>query len=231
MYDDVRDHTPVRMRIRIESCLRSIPDQLAKSNRKFMYTRIDSGLESRKPASYYFDSLSWMDHAGMVTRCYALTSPEKPLESFLNLKQFKVYMSDTGLLMSMYGRNTIMDLINGGDDVRVGAIVENEVAECITKAGYRASYLSRNKGADRLEIDFVVALGSDVTAIEVKSGKDRSASSLRKVDRVYPSVTRKIKFEDCNIHRDDECEHYPLFAAAFIDELDPYSRVELISDN
>lgn len=231
MYNDVGKYNSGGNRIRIESCLRSIPTQLAQSNRKFMYTRIDSGLESRKAASYYSDSLSWIERAGIGIWCYALTSPEKPLESFLNLKQFKVYMSDTGLLMSMYGRNTIIDLLNGGDDVRTGAIVENEVAECITKAGYRASYLSRNKGADRLEIDFMAVLGKDITAIEVKSGKDRSASSLAKVDRVYPEVTRKIKFENCNIHRDDECEHYPLFAAAFIDELDPYSRIELVSDD
>lgn len=231
MYNDVGKYNSGGNRIRIESCLRSIPTQLAQSNRKFMYTRIDSGLESRKAASYYSDSLSWIERAGIGIWCYALTSPEKPLESFLNLKQFKVYMSDTGLLMSMYGRNTIIDLLNGGDDVRTGAIVENEVAECITKAGYRASYLSRNKGADRLEIDFMAVLGKDITAIEVKSGKDRSASSLAKVDRIYPEVTRKMKFENCNIHRDDECEHYPLFAAAFIDELDPYSRIELVSDN
>lgn len=231
MYNDVGKYNSGGNRIRIESCLRSIPTQLAQSNRKFMYTRIDSGLESRKAASYYSDSLSWIERAGIGIWCYALTSPEKPLESFLNLKQFKVYMSDTGLLMSMYGRNTIIDLLNGGDDVRTGAIVENEVAECITKAGYRASYLSRNKGADRLEIDFMAVLGKDITAIEVKYGKGRSASSLAKVDRVYPEVTRKIKFENCNIHRDDECEHYPLFAAAFIDELDPYSRIELVSDS
>lgn len=231
MYNDVGKYNSGGNRIRIESCLRSIPTQLAQSNRKFMYTRIDSGLESRKAASYYSDSLSWIERAGIGIWCYALTSPEKPLESFLNLKQFKVYMSDTGLLMSMYGRNTIIDLLNGGDDVRTGAIVENEVAECITKAGYMASYLSRNKGADRLEIDFMAVLGKDITAIEVKYGKDRSASSLAKVDRVYPEVTRKIKFENCNIHRDDECEHYPLFVAAFIDELDPYSRIELVSDS
>lgn len=231
MYNDVGKYNSGRNRIRIESCLRSIPTQLAQSNRKFMYTRIDSGLESRKAASYYSDSLSWIERAGIGIWCYALTSPEKPLESFLDLKRFKVYMSDTGLLMSMYGRNTIIDLLNGGDDVRTGAIVENKVAECITKAGYRASYLSRNKGSDRLEIDFMAVLGKDITAIEVKYGKDRSASSLAKVDRVYPEVTRKIKFENCNIHRDDECEHYPLFAAAFIDELDPYSRIELVSDD
>ncbi len=230
MYNDVGKYNSGSNRIRIEACLRSVPSQLAQSNKKFMYTRVDNGLESRKAASFYSDSLSWIERAGIGTWCYALTSPEKPLESFLNLKQFKVYMSDTGLLMGMYGRNTIINLLNGKDDIRIGAIIENEVAECLTKAGYRTCYLSRNKGSDRLEIDFVIALGDDITAIEVKSGKDRSASSLRKVDRVYPEITRKMKFENCNIHSDEECEHYPLFAAAFIDELDPYRDIELKAD-
>ena len=225
-----------RDRVKIEACFESIPYQLAQSNKKFMYARIgkrlsdDDGVppasnsdagRSRKAHREYGDSLDWIRKAGMGNYCHALYSPRMPLEYNSDPGHFKVYMSDTGLLLSMYGVATRRAVLSRNTSCQAGAITENEVAECIVKAGYRLYYISRSRGPEMMEIDFVIEIGDEVLALEVKSGKTREAPSIRKVQAVFPSVTRRAMFENSNVSVDGEgIEHYPLFAAAFIDELE-----------
>ncbi|MDO5862342.1 MAG: DUF4143 domain-containing protein [Thermoplasmata archaeon] len=224
-----------RDRTRIEECFESIPYQLAQSNKKFMYTRVGIPLtddetsapatkerkDSRKARREYGDSLTWIRKAAIGNYCFALNAPAGPLEGHCNNNQFKVYMSDTGLLLSMYSRRTRRAIFNRTLSIQAGAITENVIAECIAKAGIGLFYFSKTGKENRMEIDFVAEIGDDIVAIEVKSGKDRQAPSLSKVQKVYPSVDRRVMFEDADVSVDDDgVEHYPFFAAGFIDELD-----------
>ncbi|MGN0098545.1 MAG: hypothetical protein ACI38Y_04395, partial [Candidatus Methanomethylophilaceae archaeon] len=111
----------------------------------------------------------------------------------------------------------------------LGVIVENVVAECMVKCGITPRYYSKNKGDNRMELDFVVKIGRDLVVMEVKSGKDREAPSLSKVPSVF-KVDRRMMFEDTNIRiSDDGVEHYPLYAAAFMDSMaDPIDLDKLI---
>ena len=103
--------------------------------------------------------------------------------------------------------------------MNLGAIAENVVAECMVKCGITPRYYSKNSGDNRMELDFVGKIGRDLVVMEVKSGKDREAPSLSKVSSVF-KVDRRMMFEDTNIRiSDDGVEHYPLYAAAFMDSM------------
>lgn len=205
--------------LKITRCLDSIPSQLSESNKRFMFSRID-GDGSRNSARKYADNLLWIERSGIGNLCYGLRSLELPLEAHREMDVFRVYMSDTGMLLSMMGRRARVAVYDRDDRFNMGALTENVVAECLMKSGHRIYYRRVNGGRDMMELDFVIELGLELAVIEVKSGKDRSAPSIRKTLR-YPQVERRIMFERGDIRVDDEgIEHYPLFAAAFTDAME-----------
>lgn len=203
-------------RLRVQDCFLSIPAQLAETNKRFKYSRIE-GNTNRRGFERYEGNLFWIKGAGYGNFCYCL----KELGSIWNYypDNFKVYMSDTGLLMHMYGHNVRSKLYSGEPIKEKGAVFENIVAECIMKCGYPLRYYRNDKGEMRMEIDFVLDFKEKPAAVEVKSGADRSAPSLSKVTRFFS--VRRIMLEDSNIYLDkNNIEHYPLFAAAFIDSME-----------
>ena len=157
--------------------------------------------------------------AGYGNFCYAAKDLTPPLRSHRD--SFKVYQSDTGMLVGRYGDNCIKAIYSGDMGYNLGAITENVVAEGLMKCGYIPRYFSVNKGEKMMELDFVVETGDGVCVIEVKSGKGRSAPSIGKVPRFY-NVARRICLAEENIYVDDQgIEHYPLFASFFFGEFDP----------
>ncbi len=124
------------------------------------------------------------------------------------------------MLMHRMGEIAMRAVYSGDGNYNQGALMENVIAECLMKSGLPRYYYRNNKGKDMMELDFVTELGGEVTVIEVKSGKDRFAPSIRKVAG-HEGVDRRIMFEDADIHTDDDgLEHYPLFAAAFIRDME-----------
>ncbi len=212
--------------LKIIKCFQSIPLQLAGSNKKFMYSRLENE-NSRSGARMYRDALLWISGSGIGNFCYRLRDISYPVSEHVDDDQFKVYMSDTGLLIRMADKrqNNILDAVYSGD-VRYnqGMLMENVVAECIVKSGYEPTYYVKRSGKDRMELDFVIDLGSEIAVIEVKSGRDRVAPSLMKT-LDDPRFQRRIMFENDNIHVDDDgIEHYPLFAAAFLKDMEADAR-------
>lgn len=206
-------------------CFHSIPRQLAESNKKFMYSRVD-GEGSRNSAQRYSDNLLWIKNAGYGNFCYKVSSVEIPLSAHEENDKFRIYLSDTGLLVGMYGQSVRKAVAMGNNRVNLGAIMENVVAECMVKCGIEPRYYSKNKDDNRMELDFVAEIGDDLSVIEVKSGKSREAPSLSKVASVF-DVDRRLMFEDTNIRvSDDGVEHYPLYAAAFMDSMGEFRRID-----
>lgn len=212
-------------RIKTQECFESIPDQLADSNKKFMFSRI-KGEGSRRASDRYAENLLWIEDAGYGNFCYGLEAPALPLRKYLKRDSFKVYLSDTGLLMHMYGDKAKAALYGNNLSYNMGAVAENAVAEALMKNGIRPSYYRKDKGKGRMELDFVLEFWEGVAAIEVKSGKDRSAPSLSVAGKRH-NIARRIMLErwdgkEDNIRTDqDGIEHYPLFACSFIREMDP----------
>ncbi len=219
-HDDVSKYSPRSVSMKIRRCFDSIPAQLSDTNKKFMWSRIDpQSPESRTGARFYSDALLWVEGAGIANCCCRLREIAQPLSMRKDLSNFKVYMSDTGMLVSLMGHATLYAIYSGDDKVNQGAIAENAVAECLTKAGFELGFYINRKNPGRMELDFVLELGLETAVIEVKSGKSREAPSLSKTigDARFQ---RRIMLEKSNISVDDDgIEHYPLFAAAFIDEM------------
>ncbi|TQS85561.1 MAG: hypothetical protein A3208_02405 [Candidatus Methanoprimaticola hominis] len=160
-----------------------------------------------------------MIKAGLASPCIQLNTPEIPLISHCDQELFRVYMSDTGMLLHMMDVNARRAVYMGDTGFNMGAVTENIIAECLMKSGYARYYYKKNKGPDMMEIDFVIELGPQLAAIEVKSGKTREAPSINKIDRFH-KVDRSIMFCKGNISEENGIEMYPLFAAAFMKDME-----------
>lgn len=200
--------------VKTQECFDAIPRQLSDTNKRFMYSRIDNG-GSRGSGEKYRENLLWIKHAGYGLFSYSLTGLRRPPERFTQNDVFKVYLSDTGLLMSMMGPESQTAILSGDTSFDFGAVTENIVMVCLRRAGYEVSYFRRTSKTDKIEIDGVIDCGG-LVCIEVKTGAERSYPSLLKTVG-DPDVSRRIVFEKGNIRVDaDGIEHYPLFAAAFL---------------
>ena len=222
---DITRYSTKNEAIRTSECFSSIPAQLAENNKRFHYSRISSesveNRNSRRAADRYMENLLWIKDAGYGNFCYAVSQISSPLEGQVRRDVFKVYLSDTGLLVRMYGEKAAIAVFSSDSAYNLGAVTENAVAEALMKCGYSPRYYANNNGKNRMEIDFVLEFFEGLVAVEVKSGRSRNAPSLGKVADCFP-VKRRIMFENGNIRTDDDgIQHLPLFAAAFIDALDP----------
>ena len=199
---------------KIINTLESIPGQLAKKNKKFSYN--DINVEDKYgSARKYTSSLLWLKDAGIINYCYNLSEPALPLATNIKLNFFKVYMKDTGLLISMLEDGTQSALINEGLYINKGGILENIFAQELASRYDRLMYFER---PGKLEVDFVLNINGIVTAIEAKSGNNKQSKSLYSVINNYKTIKRYIKFEkDSNIFVDGKgIEHYPLFMIMFL---------------
>ena len=199
---------------KIINAFNSIPIQLSKKNKKFLFSEIKED-EENVGERKYASSIEWLKDAGIINFCYNLAEPALPLISNIRLNCFKIYMRDTGLLVSMLEEGTQKAILDDDLYINQGALLENVCAEEIATRHSKLMYFERKS---TLEIDFVLNIEGKVTAIEVKSGKNKQAKSLKSIIQNYKTVTRYMKFEnDCNIYKDEEnIEHYPLFMIMFI---------------
>ena len=216
--EDVSKYSSDTNALKIRKCYQSIPLQLSETNKKFMWSRIDSS-GSRSGSRKYADAILWIENSGIGNCCNVIKNLSPPVSIHRDPSQFKVYLSDTGMLVNMMGPRAIQSLLLQDSSFNQGSLMENEIAECIVKAGYDLGYYIHRKEPGRMELDFVIDLGLETAAIEVKSGKSREAPSLSKTIKDN-RIQRRIMFERANISVDENrIEHYPLFAAAFISEM------------
>lgn len=211
---DVVKYAETSIRQKVLNTFDSIPAQLAKKNKKFSYVNILEG-EKNVGERKYSTSIEWLKNAGIINYCYNLTEPAAPLKSNLRLNCFKIYVRDTGLLMSMYEDRIQKDILNDKLYINEGAILENVCAEEIQTRYNNLMYYEKKS---QLEIDFILNINGVVTAIEVKSGNNKQSKSLTSIVNNYKTVSRYIKMEkDTNVYVDNlGIEHYPLFMIMFI---------------
>ncbi|NLL95032.1 MAG: ATP-binding protein [Thermoplasmatales archaeon] len=213
--DDVSKYAVGLDKNRVRATFLSIPAQLSKRNKKFTYVDIEGRKGNGR--NVYGDGLSWLYDAGVIDFCHNLQKPALPLAGNKRLNAFKVYMKDTGLLVSMMEDDLSFALRDDGIYVNKGAIAENLVAEMISKNGHPLTYFERR---GTLEVDFILNLKGAVTAVEAKSGGNKQSKSLDVVMSDKYGVDRGIKLERGNIHVDGKgVEHYPIFAAAFLESM------------
>lgn len=126
---------------RIRECFESIPAQLAREYKKFAYTAVRPGARGRD----YAGSLQWIEDAGIIRRCYNVDITELPLDGNKIQSEFKVYMADIGLLVSMLEEGTQSNILEGDLLGYKGAIYENLLADIFSKMGRKLYYYHKKR--------------------------------------------------------------------------------------
>ena len=204
---DMLKYAPQPDKPRIRECFESIPKQLSRENKKFAYAQVRANGRGRD----YQGSLQWIEDAGIIRKCYNLEIPELPLDGNAISEQFKVYMADTGLFISMLERETAHDILNGNLLGYKGAIFENLIADIFGKMGRKLYYYRKDSG---LEVDFVMRYDGECTLVEVKasSGNVKSTKTILAHPEKY-HVSRAIKLGNYNIGTFDQVTTLPLYMA------------------
>lgn len=198
---------------RIRECFDSIPAQLAREYKKFSYTVVRPAGRGRD----YAGSLQWIEDAGIIRRCYNTEITELPLDGHKIKSEFKVYMADIGLLMSMLEEGTQSSILNGDLYSYNGAIMENLVADVLGKMGRKLYYFHKDGG---LELDFLMRYKGQCTPVECKAttGNSKSMSTVLKHPEKY-HVTSAIKLGDYNIGRKNQLLTIPTYMAFLLTEV------------
>lgn len=211
--DDMIKYARAEDKPRIRECFDSIPRQLSRDNKKFTYSQVRKGGRSKE----YISCLQWIEDAGIVRRCYNLMLPELPLSGNAIQDCFKVYMADTGLLVSMLDDGTQGDILQGNLWTYKGAVYENLVADILGKMGRKLYYYQKESG---LEIDFVMRYKGECTLLECKAntGNAKSVKTILSHPDKY-HVHAAIKLGDYNIGRSEQLLTLPLYIAFLLSDL------------
>lgn len=198
---------------RIRECFESIPAQLAREYKKFSYTVVRPGGRGRD----YTGSLQWIEDAGIIRRCYNTLITELPLDGNRIQSEFKVYMADIGLLVSMLEEGTQSSILEGNLFSYKGAIIENLVADIFGKMGRKLYYYHKNSG---VELDFLIRYKGLCTPVECKAttGNAKSLRTVLKHPEKY-HVKSAIKLGNYNIGRNEALLTMPLYLAFLLTEV------------
>ena len=206
-YDaDFVKHAPPELLAKIRLLWKNIPAQLAKENRKFIYTALKSGARARE----YETALNWLDDAGMIHQVFRASPPRLPLASYQDFSAFKLYMHDVGLLGAMSGISPSMLL--DGDALFTnfkGAMTEQFVLQELAASGVTPSYWSSDSG--NAEVEFVVQGEKNVFPVEAKAGINTKAKSL-KVYRGLFNPPYAIRTSLQPYHDGENVKDIPLYA-------------------
>lgn len=205
---DIAKYAERAEKAKARACFDSIPRQLARSYKKFSYAVVEAKTGARK----YGGSLQWLYDAGIVNFCHNLETIGLPLEGNAIDNNFKVYMRDTGLLMSMLEEGSQADIFNGNLGIYKGAIYENIVADMLAKQERKLYFYG--EGA-HFEIDFVIRQGGEAVPVEAKSSANRKAKSMTEIIR-RGQARRGIKLSAENRGVDGVIETYPLYLMPFL---------------
>lgn len=144
----------------------AVPSQLDKENKRFRMDALKKGAAFDRFAGDF----SWLIDAAVVLPTYQVAEPKRPLECTLQHSRFKLYESDTGLLLAQYEPQTTLDVLTNAAAVNFGGVYENAVAQALSCENPHLFYYHNNRKG---EVDFIVTLNDgSLLPLEVKSGKD-----------------------------------------------------------
>ena len=181
---------------------------LGKDNKKFQITKIGKGARSRD----YVGVVDWLADAGIVNVCYCLENMELPLKANYDPGKFKLYYSDTGLLVASLEDEAQDDLrVNRNFNTYKGAIFENVVADMLVKQGCDLYYYRNEKST--LEIDFVLRGMTSIVPVEVKASNSSTPSLNKLLATQGKGVDYGVKLCAQNVGYNGRFYTFPYFLA------------------
>lgn len=191
--------------VKIRACYNSIPAQLAKENRKFQYKIVQKG----GTATIFGESIEWLNFAGTVLKCQKITQGTIPIAVHAYFPDFKLYLSDVGMLTikSRLPEQMLLEEDNE-DNMFMGMMTENYVAQAFAAKRIPLYYWKNDNAA---EVDFVVQQGVNVIPVEVKSGKNIRSRSLMLFVKQY-HCPYAIRISQKNFGFENNIKSVPLYA-------------------
>ena len=205
--EDIRKYAEGIDQTRILNVFNSVPSQLAKENKKFQISKVEKNAKFRD----YRGCTEWLVDAGVINACYCLNVAELPLSGNCDIDKYKLYFSDTGLLVSLLDEESQEDLrANKNLGVYKGALYENIVAEALVKSGYKLYYYKKDNGT--LEEGFFIRTANNLIPIEVKA-KGGHSKSLRTLisSNEYPDIAYGFKLSANNVGYNEHIYTFPYF--------------------
>lgn len=211
---DFSKHASTTDTPKIREIFNSIPQFLARENKKFIFGAIKESARARE----YESALLWIEDTGIASRVTRVNSGDSPLMAYANRNIFKLFYSDVGLLGAKMKVDPAMIVKNDPSmSLFMGAYTEQLVFQEMKSAiGDAIFYFSRDDS--RGEIDFIVQDGVSVVPVEVKAGKNLSATSLKNFIDKW-GVKKAIKFSELPYRRNEKIVNAPLYLAGAINKL------------
>lgn len=213
--EDIKKYANGLDKTRILNVYNSIVPQLAKEHKKFQASKVEKGAKFKD----YRGCAEWLVDAGIINVCYCLNFPELPLKGNYDIDKFKLYFSDTGLLVSLLDDESSEDLrVNKNLGIYKGALFENCIAESLIKQGYNLYYYKREDST--LEQDFFLRNSDSLIPLEVKAknSKAKSLKTLIESDK-YQDISFGIKLSYNNIGYNNKIFTFPYFCSFLLKRL------------
>lgn len=213
--EDIRKYAEGFDPVRIQNVFDSIPVHLAKENRKFQWSTVSKGAIRKD----YWGCVEWLEDAGVVNKCRRMDVPELPIGAHLDNDSFKLYMCDSGLLLSMLEKEVQEDVrIRRNLGTWKGGLFEHIVGEALVKAGVPLAYFKRENST--LEMDFFVRSADCLVPVEVKAENNRSKSLRTMIDReIYKDIRWGVKLVNGNVGFENGILTLPQWCAFKIPEI------------
>ncbi len=195
----------------VKSVFDAIPGQLSKQDKRFVLASIEKNASRRR----YGMPTQWLVDAGMAYYSFNVGSFELPFPSHENLRLYKLFFVDTGLMCAEMLDNIQAKVLTGDVFVNEGALAENYVAGELTKHGIPFNYYDRKS---KHELDFVFPEDNKISILEVKSGKDyRKHASLDMARRLFEDkINRRMVLSGNNLEFEDGIAYLPFYMSMFI---------------
>lgn len=211
---DFAKHPNIREFPKISMIWKSIPSQLSRENKKFIYKVVKEGARARE----YEDALQWLVDANLVSKIYRSSAPRIPLAAYDDLSAFKIYLVDVGLL----NRLSLLSPSAFGEGNRLftefkGALTENYILQSLIP---QFEVIPRYWSDNVYEVDFIIQNENDVIPVEVKAEKNTKGRSLFKFKEKYSDdVKLRVRFSFDNLTLDGDLLNIPLFMADYSKKL------------
>lgn len=194
---DFSKHATANIVPKIRMVWDSIPSQLSKENKKFIYGVVREGARAKE----FENAIMWLSDCGLIHKVSRVTKPGLPLKAYEDLKAFKIFLLDVGLLCCMTGIS--QKVLLSGDELFTefkGALTEQYVLQQLkTQKGLGIYYYTNDRGSS--EIDFIMDDGENVIPVEVKAKLNLKAKSFKTyLEKYRPAKAFRISMADYSEH-------------------------------
>lgn len=213
---DFGKHPNVSEFPKISMIWKSIPSQLARENKKFIYKVVKEGARARE----YEDALQWLVNARLVHKVYRSSKIGLPISAYDDLSAFKLFLADVGILRCLSGLSpTVFGAGNRLFTEFRGALSENFVLQSLVSQ-FKVMLRYWSQCNPPYEVDFLIQRENDIFPVEVKSDTNVKSRSLKKFKELFPDQCRlRIRFSLGNLELNDDLLNIPLFMADQTDRL------------